>query len=466
MDIPPEDSTVTPPPELEAAGERVALALADETRKLLRGGLQDEALSFFRQMHPVDQEEVLGDLSPQIRQELLQGLTAEETGEILEHVNPPEMQRLVADIPADQLSQVLDQASPDVAADILNDLPPETVQQLLEDMRESEGVIPLLAHPRDSAGGVMVPDYPVVRDTITAANALDSLRLLGRDAEDISSLLVVDAENRLVGTLNLIRLALSRPSAIVGEIADPHVVTVAPNTDQEESARLMERYNLSHLPVVAAEGRLVGVILAEDMVDIVEQEATEDMYRMAVVAGERILGQISNSLKTRLHWLYVNLATELFAAMVVNLFESTIGRLVALAAFLPVVAGQGGIGGTQTLTLVVRSMALGELPAHHSLRLLRREIILGLINGVLLGVIVGLLAYVWKDSLVLGLALGLAMLGNMFVAALSGAGIPLLLRRMKMDPAVSAAVFVTTLTDVIGFLLFLGLASILIGFWA
>jgi magnesium transporter len=251
---------------------------------------------------------------------------------------------------------------------------------------------------------------------------------------------------------------------MVGDIADHQVISVNAETDQEECARLMERYDLSQLPVVGQDGLLTGVILAEDMVDVVEEEATEDMYRMAGVAGERVMGPLGNSLRRRLPWLYINLATALLAALVISIFESTIARVVVLAAFLPVVAGQGGIGGTQTVTLIVRSMALGEVPRQIGLRVLLRELALGLINGATLGVVVGVVAYLWKGIPMLGLVLGLAMLGNMFVAGLAGAGVPLLLRRLHMDPAVSSAVFVTTFTDVIGFLLFLGLAAAFISY--
>ena len=190
-----------------------------------------------------------------------------------------------------------------------------------------------------------------------------------------------------------------------------------------------------------------------------EEEATEDMYRIASVAGERVMGPLGNSLRRRLPWLYINLATALLAGLMISFFESTISKLIALAVFLPVVAGQGGIGGTQTVTLVVRSMALGEVPRNLGLRLLSREVSLGVINGALLGLVVGLVAYGWKGNATLGVVLGLAMMGNMLIAGLAGAGVPLLLRRLGMDPAVSSSVFVTTFTDVIGFLLVLGLAA-------
>jgi len=202
--------------------------------------------------------------------------------------------------------------------------------------------------------------------------------------------------------------------------------------------------------------------LAEDLMDVVTEEATEDMFRIASVGGERIAGPMSNSLRRRLPWLYINLATAFLAAVMVSLFEDTISRVVALAVFLPVVASQGGIGGTQTATLVVRSMALGEVPRRLGLRLLARELALGLIHGVALGVVVGFVAYLWKGNFTLGVVLGLAILGNMLVAGMFGAGVPLLLRQLRMDPAVSSAVFVTTFTDVIGFVLFLGLAAVFV----
>ncbi|MEE9261320.1 MAG: magnesium transporter, partial [Dehalococcoidia bacterium] len=255
---------------------------------------------------------------------------------------------------------------------------------------------------------------------------------------------------------------LARPSAIISDIMDRDVISVPVGTDQEESARLMDRYNLNYLPVIEQGQKLVGLILVEDVVDVLQEEATEDMYRISGLGRERLFGPLKSSVARRLPWLFVNLGTTVLAALVISLFESTIEGLVILAVFLPMVAGQGGIGGTQTLTLVVRGMALGEIFRDRGYRLLTRELALGLMHGVLLGVAAGVLAWVWKGNATLGLVLGIAMMGNMVVAGLTGAGVPLMLRKLGMDPAVSAAVFVTTVTDVLGFLLFLGLAAALV----
>ena len=282
------------------------------------------------------------------------------------------------------------------------------------------------------------------------------------EGEHTSQVLVVDNDNRLVGALSLIRLALSRSSAIVQDIMERETRSVTAETDQEDCARLMQRYDLSHLPVVDQQGRLLGVILGEDLFDVVEEEATEDMLRMAGVGDETVFGPLLKSARSRLPWLYVNLGTAFLAALVIGLFESTIARVVALTVFLPIVPGQGGMGGVQTLTLIVRSMALGGVPARRGLQLVAREFFLGLTQGLLLGLAVGLVAYLWKGNIILGLILALAMVGNMAVAGLTGSGVPLLLRWMRVDPAVSSAVFITTVTDVIGLFLFLGLATLLI----
>ena len=401
-------------------------------------------------------------LSRSLRQMLLFDLNPAALAEILEYLEPEESAELVGGREPSDLAQVLDLTGPDVAVDLLRQISEEKQQETLDAMSDSTEVTELLQYQDDTAGGLMTPEYPVVTQSTTIPNALDQLRLLGPDAESISSVLVVDDQERLVGSLSLIRLALARPNALVGDIMDLDFNSVNSGTDQEECARIMQRYNLNLLPVVDVEGHLTGVILAEDLVDVVEEEATEDMFRIASVGGERIAGPLSNSLRSRLPWLYINLATAFLAAVMVSLFEDTISRVVALAVFLPVVASQGGIGGTQTVTLVVRSMALGEVPRRLGLRLLARELALGVIHGVALGIVVGLVAYLWKGNITLGIVLGVAMVGNMLVAGLAGAGVPLLLRQLRMDPAVSSAVFVTTFTDVIGFVLFLSLAAIFV----
>ena len=458
-----EQSQITPPEtraeDQNRPPEELIQGLVQELQRLLESGQRPEALERFGGLHPVDQGEVLDGLPRDIQQSLIADLDHSVLADILEYLEPEESAELVGGREPADLAQVLDLTDADVAVDLLQHISEDKQQETLEAMIDSTEVSELLQYQDDTAGGLMTPDYPVVLETTTTPNALDQLRLLGPDAEDINSVLVVDTEHRLVGSLSVTRLALARANMVVGDIMDREINSVVAATDQEECARVMQRYNLNLLPVVDGEGRLAGVVLAEDLMDVVAEEATEDMFRIASVGGERIAGPLTNSLRRRLPWLYINLATAFLAAVMVSLFEDTITKVVALAVFLPVVASQGGIGGTQTVTLVVRSMALGEVPRRLGLRLLARELALGLIHGVALGIVVGFVAYLWKGNFTLGLVLGLAMLGNMLVAGMFGAGVPLLLRHLKMDPAVSSAVFVTTFTDVIGFVLFLGLAA-------
>ena len=458
-----EQSPITPPEtraeDQNRPPEELIQGLVQELQRLLESGQRPEALERFGGLHPVDQGEVLDGLPRDIQQSLIADLDHSVLADILEYLEPEESAELVGGREPADLAQVLDLTDADVAVDLLQHISEDKQQETLEAMIDSAEVSELLQYQDDTAGGLMTPDYPVVPETTTTPNALDQLRLLGPDAEDINSVLVVDTEHRLVGSLSVTRLALARANMVVGDIMDREINSVVAATDQEECARVMQRYNLNLLPVVDGEGRLAGVVLAEDLMDVVAEEATEDMFRIASVGGERIAGPLTNSLRRRLPWLYINLATAFLAAVMVSLFEDTITKVVALAVFLPVVASQGGIGGTQTVTLVVRSMALGEVPRQLGLRLLARELALGLIHGVTLGIVVGFVAYLWKGNFTLGLVLGLAMLGNMLVAGMFGAGVPLSLRHLKMDPAVSSAVFVTTFTDVIGFVLFLGLAA-------
>jgi len=334
-------------------------------------------LAVFRGVHAVDQGKVLQNLDREQRQRVLNSPASTETAEILELSDAESVAALTRDISAASLSEVLREASADVAADVLRQLPNQRSQEVLQTLPHGEAVAQLLAYPGDTAGGLMTLEYPVMNEGITAGNALDQLRILGTAAENMSAIPVVDDANRLVGTLSLIRLALARPSALVGDLTTADLISVSTADDQEQCARLMERYNLNQLPVVDDGGGLTGVILVEDLVDVVNQEATEDMYRLAAVAGERPFGPLLNSLRTRLPWLYVNLATAFLAALVISIFESTISQVVALAVFLPVVAGQGGVGGTQTLTLVVRGIALGDIYGGSGLRMLSRRALIG-----------------------------------------------------------------------------------------
>ena len=323
-------------------------------------------------------------------------------------------------------------------------------------------ITPLMKYADDTAGGLMNPEFLAVSRNLTAVLALDVIRIKARDAEVTSYALVMDVYDRLVGHVSIVDLALARDDEIVADLATNDMVSVTVDTDQEECARIMQRYNVNELPVVDANGVLHGIIMGDDVLDVLKEEATEDMYRLAGVGHEAVFGPLTGAVKSRLPWLGVNLVTAFLAALAIGLFETTIGRVVALAVLLPLVTSQGGMGGIQTLTLAVRSMALGELPSTQGMRLVSRELMLGTAHGLLFGLLVGIAAYAWKGDYMLGVVLAVAMLGNMVIAGLTGAGVPLLLRKAGLDPAVSSAVFITTFTDIMGILLFLGIATVVI----
>ena len=441
---------------------------AFERARLLEQMMEDdqpEAVSdFFLQLHPFDRAEVVTELRGGLRRYLAREMATETVAGLLEYMEPRLTARMLRNHSPRDLAAVLDLADPASAAEVLELLQGERRLETIEAMSASVPVETLLRYEDGTAGRLIDPAIPAFRENTTVPIALDRLRLMGDAAEEVHSLPVINGEGVLIGTVKPVRLALARPNSTVADIMDRDLTAVSASADEELAIQLIGRFKVSDLPVVEDDGRLAGLIHAEDAVEVVQENATEDMFRMASIGEERITGPLTDSVRSRFPWLAVNLVTVFCAAIVIGVFESTIARVVALAAFLPIVAGQGGIGGTQTVTLVVRSLATGELPRQMGLRLLRREIVLGLIHGVVLGVIIGGIGWLWKGNPMLGLVLALAMTGNMVVASVAGAGVPLLLRRLRMDPAVSAAVFVTTFTDVIGFALFLGLAAVFIEF--
>ena len=422
------------------------------------GNAASDAVALLRQLLPADQGILLSRSSRADRRILISHLTDGELAAILDEAPTPAAAAIVRELPPEQSAGILAYVDTHTVADILQELAGASADAIIARLADPHAVLPLLQYPPDSAGGMMTPDFPRVRENVTAGNALDALRLFGEDAEGFGWVCVLDAERRLAGYVSIARLALASPSRPVHDLVAPHqhaLVSVAPDTDQEVVHRIMSHYAHSIVPVVDAERRVLGVIRAEEAMRVAEDEATEDMLRIASAPGERVFGPLPLSIRHRLPWLLLNLGTVLVAAAVVNLFESTISAIAMLAVFLPVVAGQGGIAGTQTVTLVVRSMAIGEAPPAAGWRLLGREMALGLLHGLALAAPAGALGWLWKGSPGLGIALAVAMVGNLLVAALTGAGVPLLLRRLGIDPAVSSAVFVTTFTDVLGFLIFL-----------
>ena len=389
-------------------------------------------------------------------------MTYQATARVFEYVDQDEAAQTAARSTPRLLVDVLNKTNAAIAVDLPHDIHDAQTDQSLETRSENLVSTASLEYGYHTAGGLMNPRFLAVNRNLTAVLALDVIRIRARSAVATSYALVVDEEDKLLGHVAIVDIALARHKQTVEELCRNDLVSVTVDTDQEECARIMQRYNVNELPVVDANGVLRGIIMGDDVLDVLKEEATEDMYRLAGVGHEAVFGPLSGAVKSRLPWLGVNLATAFLAAMAIGLFETAIGRVVALAVLLPLVMSQGGMGGIQTLTLAVRSMALGELPSTQGMKLVSRELMLGAAHGLLFGLLVGIAAYAWKGDYMLGVVLAVAMLGNMVIAGLTGAGVPLLLRKAGHDPAVSSAVFITTFTDIMGILLFLGIATVVI----
>ncbi len=446
------------------ATEQETATLASRLEQLLSGDNVAEAVELLASIHPADQADLYLRLDPEARKALLALLSAEGLAQLLSHLDEDVSQELVDGMPRAALALVLDRVENDVAVDILRSLPQAEAARVLSNMATAADITPLLGHADESAGGLMTRGYVALHKEMTAAEAVTFLRLSKPVAEEAYYLYVLDAFNRLQGVVNLRQLIVSDPDTRLQDVMTTDVITVQPDIDQEEAARLIQHYRLRALPVVDDQGVLSGIITADDLIDVLTEEATEDMYRMAgLPAGESIFAPVQVSARRRIPWLVINLVTAFLAAGMVAIFEGTIAKAAALAVFMPVIAGQGGNAGIQTITIVVRGLALGEIEVRDARRILGKEIALGVLRGVLFGLIVGIIAWAWKGSLGWGVVVGLAMLLNMLVAGLLGSLIPLTMRAARLDPAVASGIFLTTFTDVLGFLFLLGLATLLIG---
>ncbi len=427
---------------------------------LLENNKVDEAAIYLRDLHPADGAEILTLLEPAQQAAMVEQLQATELAMVFEQMYQEDMLEVAQYLNTEDLADVLDEMEPDTAADLLGELEPADAAEVIEQMDEAEQVVSLLAYDEESAGGIMNTTPPCLRRWMTVEETFAFIKKHYRDASEIFYLYVVDRYYRLIGVVNLRALILAEPSQTVEEIMSRDVISVKTGMDQEEVAQILAHYDLLAVPVVDASDRLVGLITHDDVVDVLEEEATEDIYRLAQMGGDsEIFSSMGRTIRHRFPWLAINMGTAFLASSVVSVFEGTIAQAALLAAFMPIVAGQGGNAGTQTMTIMVRSLALGEIDNRDTLRALGHEMLIGLFHGAALGIMVGLIAWLWKGKPILGLVIGLAMLGNLIVASVAGVLVPMGLKRLKVDPALASSVFVTTATDVLGFSLFLGLAT-------
>ncbi len=390
-------------------------------------------------------------------------LTNEKVADILEHAEEILQIRLMRILDNHRIINLLHFMSKDNIVDILGDMPVKNRKEIIKLMQIGERTIiqELLGYAEDTAGGIMTTEYISVKQKLTVAGTLQKIKEIAPKTEEINTIFILNGVNQLVGTVALRDLLLAENNAVLADIMRDNVISVEPEADQEEVARLVSKYDLPVIPVLSNRKVLLGIITVDDIIDVIVEEHTEDMLRLGGVSKEEnIASSLLDSVRMRLPWLIINLLTAFLAAFTVSMFESTISQVVALAVVMPIVAGMGGNAGTQTLSIVVRSIALGEIKWGNNRRLVIKEILLGVINGGVTGALTGILIYFMFGNVYLGWIIFAAMICNLVIAGFFGFLVPLILKALHADPAVASSIFITTATDVFGFFIFLGLAKL------
>jgi magnesium transporter len=423
-----------------------------------------EMALFVRRAHEfeaADLADVLTALDDEERLAAVEALPAELSSQALaEMPEEAHASETLAAMDPGRAAAIVRELDDDDAADILGELDPRQQEQILSGIGDRAEVDRLLGYDEETAGGRMTTHVVTVPAIATAEQALEEIRRQAEEVQDFYEVFVVDKDHKLVGVLPFKDLVISRPERPVRAFMTDADIFVTPDLDQEEVARLMARYNLPSVPVVDDGGRLLGRVTFDDVIDVVEAETTEDLLQFGgVSADEDLAAGWKEAVRSRLPWLSLNLVTAFLAGGVVYLFQHTIQRTLALAVWMPIIAGMGGNAGTQALAVTVRRLALGLIPVDVFTRVVGKEILVGITNGVLMGAAVGTVAAMMGEGGRLGVVVFLAMSGNLMVAGFAGAFIPLVLERTGVDPAVASSIFVTTFTDVCGFLLLLGLAG-------
>ena len=435
--------------------------LVENLRTALENNRIEDAVAALMDLHPVDQAEVFNLLSDEERDYLLPMISIEDAADLLEELEDDEALDAVEALSTERLADVLDEMEPDEAADLLGDLPPAQASEVLAQMEDASEVLPLLAYPDETAGGLMTTAYVALRRHTKVDQAIQFLREVTPETDIPYYLYVVDRVKRLIGVVSLRSLVVTPSDVVMEDIMDTDIIYVRVATDQEEVAQVMSRYDLAALPVVDVDMKLVGVITHDDIVDVLEDEATEDIYRLAVVTDSDLEPESSvrDHLRGRLPWMYLNMLTAIFASWVVTNFQDVIAQVAVLAAFQSVIAGLGGNSGSQNVVMIVRSMALGKMDPKRIWSVLGRQVLIGMLQGLAVGSVVGIGISIWQNNFHLGLVVFLAMIANMMIAGAIGTLVPFLLKALGKDPALASTVLVTAATDSFGFFIFLTLAS-------
>ncbi|RMD88620.1 MAG: magnesium transporter [Calditrichaeota bacterium] len=421
-------------------------------------------LNILMSTHPADIADIIRNLPEKEQRYVFSLLDADTASEVIMELDDYSREKLVSELKHERISEIVDEMDSDDATDFVSELSEDVAEKVLAsiDKQDSEEVKQLLRHEEDTAGGIMQMEFVAVRENVTVDEAIKEIRKKAEEVEEVYNVYVVDENDRLVGVLPLKRLILARPNTRVKNIMDEDVISVPTTMDQEEVANIFRRYNLVAVPVVDEEGRLLGRITIDDVVDVMEEEASEDIQKMAGLADEEEIRETSafKISMVRLPWLLVAFVGELISALVLHHFEASLNQIFMAALFIPLMMAMGGNSGNQAAIIVVRAIALGELTPDDIFKRLRKEFRVSFIIGVTCGALLFVLVTLLGDMR-FGAILAISMLIVILNATLVGASIPLILKKLGIDPAIATGPFISTSNDIIGLLIYLGLTSVL-----
>jgi len=444
----------------ERPGARPDLLAA--MRDQLQGGSREAVRAIADSLKAPDLADLMELLEPAERVHLINLLGDAFDPEVFSELDPSVRDQLSEDLPNDVLAHIVSKLETDDAAYVIENLDQEDRAEILAQMPSGDraALERNLEYPEETAGRLMQTDFVAVPQFWTVGQVIDHMREAEELPDTFSDIFVIDPAFRVLGSVDLSRLLRTKRHINIGSIMDADRHVVLATADQEEVARQFERYDLRSAPVVDANDRLVGVVTVDDVVEVISEETEEDFRRLSGVGDESLADAVAPTVKSRFLWLFINLGTAVLSASVIQLFDASISQMVALAVLMPIVASMGGNAASQTMTVAVRALATRDLGPANMSRVILREASVGLINGLTFGILMGAVVLLWFGVGTLGLVIAAAMICNLLAAALAGILIPLTLERLGFDPAVSSGVFVTTVTDVVGFFSFLGLATL------
>ncbi len=434
----------------------------EKIEDLFEGPEQDLRL-FLEELHPSEIAKILELLKDQKRQILIGLLPVDIASEAISEMDPESHpEKLLESLNTELVTDIVEELSHDDATDIVSQLSEEKREEILDNIDEEDAseIRKLLAYSEDSAGGIMSTEFIQINRALNKRDALEEVAHQSEETENFYAIYVVDDTERLVGTVSLKNLIKAKPTVPIEELLDDELIFVYADTDQEDVAQLISQYNLPGIPVVDKNMLLLGIISFDDVMDVLEEETTEDILKIANVSDEEELsGNWKDALKSRVPWLMVNMFTAFLASSVVYFFQPTIQKITLLATFMPIIAGMGGNAGTQALAVTIRRISLNTLPDSKVIGTIKKEILVGLMNGLIFGLFVSIVATFNNHSPLLGVVVFLAMFGNLVIAGITGASVPIILEKLGFDPAVASSIILTAFTDTLGFLLILGLGS-------